>query len=193
MYTPTCHIEVNWTYSNLSRKWPTCFTMWHTGRNTYELLWLHWLICTDVHLQLQIDVNETHPEIMYPPTLGLGGASRFLWFPHHPNVSHRLHPHLCQTLFMQYFLWDFTDSFQILRYGDHRQDFESINFSWPWLNFQGHRGYAIFTVVFAEGFQILKYGEQGQETCLSKTNPAIYLILVWPSRDVHYYITVYII
>ena len=61
------------------------------------------------------------------------------------------------TLFTCYFLQFFTNGLQILRYGDHGQDLELINFPWLWLNFQGHRGYyvsklTLFTHYFLQFF-----------------------------------------
>ena len=57
--------------------------------------------------------------------------------------------------YMRYFLQSFTNGFQILRYGNHEQDLELINFSGLGLNFQGHMRscfkinlvYTIFPVV----------------------------------------------
>ena len=74
---------------------------------------------------------------MFPPQpVGRGGTSRFTVVSRHPNLSRRLHPsasirvrpHLCQTLFMRYFLQVFDDDFKILRFGDHGKDLE-LNFS----------------------------------------------------------------
>ena len=47
----------------------------------------------------------------------------------HPSAYVCVHPRLCQSLFTQYFLQFFANGFHILRYGDHRQDLEVINFS----------------------------------------------------------------
>ena len=66
----------------------------------------------------------------------------------------------------------FTNDFQTFRYGDHGQDVELINFLWPWLNYQGHRGHyvsklTVFTRYFLQlsvkGFKILRYGDHGQD------------------------------
>ena len=65
---------------------------------------------------------------MSPLPMGRGGTSRFTAVSHRPHVSWHpcLHLHLCQSLFMRYFLQFFTDSFQILRYSDPGEDFETF-------------------------------------------------------------------
>ena len=52
-----------------------------------------------------------------------GGTSRFTVY---VPVGVRPRPHL--TLFMLDFLQFFANGFQVLRYGDHGQDFKLINF-----------------------------------------------------------------
>ena len=88
--------------------------------------------------------------------IGRGGTYRFTVVSRHLNVC-RVRPRLYQSLFTQYFQQFGADRFQILRYGEHRQDRELLNFSWLWLHFQGHRGslcfknnfvYSIFLAVF---------------------------------------------
>ena len=67
---------------------------------------------------------------------------------HHPNVC--LYPSASASVpdfVYAIFPTVFNNGFQILRFSDHGQDLELINFSWPWLNFQGHRG-ACFKINF---------------------------------------------
>ena len=64
------------------------------------------------------------------PCLGVRGTPRFTLVSCHTNVCwHPVHPRLCQSLFMQYFLQFFAHGFQILRYGGHGHNLELINFS----------------------------------------------------------------
>ena len=51
-----------------------------------------------------------------------------LWVPV-TQICVDVRPRLCQSLFTQYFRQFFADGFQILRYGEHGQDLELINFS----------------------------------------------------------------
>ena len=75
-------------------------------------------------------------------------TSRFTVVSHHPNVfPPSIRVCLCQTLWW-YFLQFFTNGFQIPRYGDYGWDLEWINFSWLWLNFQGHRRSLCFKINF---------------------------------------------
>ena len=100
------------------------------------------LLITDQHIMSPPPPN-THTRTL----LGQGGTSRFTVVSRRPNVSQR--PCLCQTLFMQYFPQFFTNSFQILRYGDLGQDLHLMNnFSWRWHSFQGHRGSLCFKINF---------------------------------------------
>ena len=56
-----------------------------------------------------------------PPPLGRGGTYRFTMVSRYPNVCPHLSvsvPHVCQSLFTQYFLQFFNNGFKIVRYGD---------------------------------------------------------------------------
>ena len=78
----------------------------------------------------------------HPHAWGEGGHSIYCGFPSPKCESASVCPvRLCQNLFTWFFLQFFSNSFQILRYGDHRQNLELVSFSWPCLNFQGHREY----------------------------------------------------
>ena len=103
---------------------------------------IHWLsLVTTLWPEVCVDVPSSL--IMSPPPLGQGGYLDWLWFPVTPMCV-GIRVHMCQTLFTWYFLQFFTNCFQILRYGDQGEDLELINFSWPCLNRQGHRGSLCF-------------------------------------------------
>ena len=111
--------------------------------SVYSVLSLFEVIRHTVDVEILAQINYEPP-----PPLGWWGPSRFTVVSRHPNVFLRSHLHLCQTLFMQYFLQFSANCFQILRYDDHGKDLELINFSWPWCNFQGHRESLCFKIKF---------------------------------------------
>ena len=101
----------------------------------------HWL---RRHLTI-IDSLSTLSQVVlsnyvHPPLGRWGEHPDLLWF---PVTQMCVSVHICARLFTQYFLQFFTNDFQIFRYGDHEQDIELFNFSWPWLNFQGHRAHYV--------------------------------------------------
>ena len=130
-----------------------------TGSLSSTLLWSSssWLVSV-----FAISFPRNFLALIRPKQIMVGGTSRFTVVSCHPNVcrcpSIRLHPSvpdLFMQYFLRYFLQFFANGFQNLRYGNHGQDLELVNFLWPWLNFQGHRSlcfkihfvYTMFPVV----------------------------------------------
>ena len=76
-------------------------------------------------------IKNAHMQNMYLLLLcplhpwGEGGHLNLLWF---PVTQMCVGIRLCQMLFTRNFLQFFVNGFQILRYGDHGQDLELINF-----------------------------------------------------------------
>ena len=108
------------------------------ARTVYVQFSNHEILKTESSTQVLFGQDSLFPNYVPSCPWGEGGYLDLLHgFPspkcvvsHHPFVAVRPAVHLCQTLFMWYFLEFFANGFQILWYGDHGLDLELINLSW---------------------------------------------------------------